>query len=859
MAGYIFPDFAIAYAVTAILTLVAVIVTWNRRANPGNIAFALVLMSLCIWSFASIFEAGGITLSEKCFWSKWQYIGIASLPPVWLYFAAEFTHQKPFNNRIRSLILVIPIITLFTAFTNEYFHLLWSDVYILPGPLHIAKYVHGPWFYVHVLYSYSLLLLGTFWLTKALLKSSQKKRKQFFIILFGVIIGWSSNILYITGRFPVEGLDITPLSFTFITFIIAWNIFQLRLFDIVPIARDTLVDNMADGVIVLDPNNIIVDINPAAKAMIGMEKSHSFLGLTLQEALPEYADVINQFKGKNDYSAEVKISEYPPRYIGFSVTTIRDSQKNDLGEIIVIFDITERKLIEAKEAEQRKLAEALANIAGTINSTLKLDEVLENILENVGKVVPHDAANIALIDSDNTVRFVKVKGYEKYGTENIVQNLECCIDDIPNLQQMAKTHKASFNPNTETDPKWNRNIQGSSWIKSYIGAPICAKGQLLGFINLDAEASNFFRKEDLPRLEAFTNQVAVAIQNAKYFQEIAESAQEMSILYKVGLAVTSGLGVEKTVTTLFNHLKNIVPIDLFFIVLLDEKKENAHYIMLQKDGQKIDFGPLSMKDHPSMTRYVLEKGKTVYIPNILSENSEFPASKTVKIPEHDELSSLGIPLIYRGIVQGAMFLQATIPNAYNPDQIRLIETIANQASIAIDNARLFDKLQVMAITDSLTGIYNRRYFFNTGESEIGRARRYESPLSIIMLDIDHFKLVNDHFGHPIGDQTLIMVTQACSVVLRKVDILCRFGGEEFVVLLPETRLDEAVIAAERIRRSIADQKLTTENGEVKVTASIGVAEFETKGETLLNLVDKVDKALYQAKGEGRNCVRVYKP
>jgi diguanylate cyclase (GGDEF)-like protein/PAS domain S-box-containing protein len=616
---------------------------------------------------------------------------------------------------------------------------------------------------------------------------------------------------------------------------------------------------MADGVIVLDPNNIIIDINPAAKAMIGMEKSHSFLGLTLREALADYADIIDQFKGKTDYSTEIKISEDPPRYLGFSVTTIRDSQKNDLGEIIVLFDITERKLIEAQEDEQRKLAEALANTAGVINSTLNLDEVLEKILENVDKVVPHDAANIALIDANNNVRFVKIKGYGKYGTEEIVQSIECCVDEISNLHQMAETHKASFNPNTDSDPEWNRNVQGSSWIKSYMGAPICAKGQLIGFINLDAETPYFFKKEYIPRLEAFANQAAVAIQNAQYFREIAESAQEMSILYEVGMAATSGLGVEKTVSTLFNQIKAIIPIDLFFIALMDDQKENAIYTMLQKDGQKIDFGPVSMKDRPSMTRYVLEKGKTVYIPDIKAKDAEFSVENMVHIPGFTERSSLGIPLILRDEVHGAMFLLATMPNAFTQDQIRLIETIANQASIVIDNAQLFEKVQVMAITDSLTGAYNRRYFFTSGESEIIRAQRYGSALSLIMLDIDHFKLVNDHFGHPVGDKTLIMVTQACSAVLRKVDILCRFGGEEFVVLLPETALDAAVIAAERIRQAISEQRLPTENGEVKVTVSIGVAELQAKTETLENLVDKSDKALYQAKGEGRNCVRVYKP
>jgi PAS domain S-box-containing protein len=310
-----------------------------------SVTFALIMISLCVWSFASVFETGAMSLEEKLLWSKCQYIGIATLPPLWLYFAAEFTHQKPFSRLVRWTILSLSAITLVMAFTNEYHYLLWSKITILPGPMHIAKYDHGPWFYVHIVFTYLLLLIGTFWLIKALLKLPPSKRRQIYILIFGLIIGWSANVLYITGLFPVEGLDITPLSFTFIAFIVSWNIFQFRLFDIVPIARDILLDNMADGVIVLDPNDIIIDINPAAQALIGKMGDRKLLGLTLWEALGEYAGLLNSFKGQPDFSTEVKISDVPQRYIGFNVSRIRDSQKHNVGKIVVIFNITKRKLI----------------------------------------------------------------------------------------------------------------------------------------------------------------------------------------------------------------------------------------------------------------------------------------------------------------------------------------------------------------------------------------------------------------------------------------------------------------------------------------------------------------------------------
>jgi len=859
MSGYVFPEFAFTYVAAAILSFVTAALAWNRRANPGNVSFALMLMSLCVWSFASIFEAGAPNLSERLFWSKWQYIGIVALPPLWLFFAADFAQQNKLKEKFRVLIMVIPLITLGMAITNEHHHLLWSNVSILPGILHITKYEHGPWFYVHIAYSYLMLFLGTYWLIKSLLKFTRNKRRQIYIIFAGLLIGWSANVWYITGLFPIEGLDITPLSFTFIAFLLFWNIFQMRLFNIVPLARDILIDNMHDGVIVLDPNNIIVDINPAAAALIGVKKRDSLLGLTLREVLKDYSDIIDGLKGKTDYSTEIQVSDHPPRFLGVNVTTISDDQKKEIGEIVVIFDITKRKLAEIEQSEQRILAQALANTAADINSSLDLDDVLENILENVGSVVPHDAANIALVDVNKIVSFEKIKVYEKYGTEEDIKAIKFKLGEIPNFRRMAKTRKAAFCSDTRNDPNWATEMQGSAWIKSYIGAPIIAKDQLLGFISLDAERPNYFREEHISRLEAFANQAAVAIMNAQYFKEISESAQEMSILYEVGLAVTSGSGLDKTVVTLFNQLKRVLPIEVFFIAMLDDAEENAVYTMFEHDGKQIDFGPVSMKDRPSLTRYVVEQCKKVYLPDTHSPDSEFPRKDMLLIPGHDPRSILGIPLLLRNKVLGAMFVEESRPNAYNQDQIRLVETIANQATIVMDNARLFEQVQQMAITDSLTGVFNRRYFFSHSEKELARAVRYGSDLALIMLDIDHFKLINDHFGHVIGDQTLIMMAQACASQLRKMDILCRFGGEEFVVLLPETSQSKARVAAERIRKAISGQHLATEQGEVRITVSIGVAGLENKDESLTDLINKADKALYQAKGDGRNCVRVYKP
>lgn len=171
--------------------------------------------------------------------------------------------------------------------------------------------------------------------------------------------------------------------------------------------------------------------------------------------------------------------------------------------------------------------------------------------------------------------------------------------------------------------------------------------------------------------------------------------------------------------------------------------------------------------------------------------------------------------------------------------------------IVDDNTELMEanlKLKEMAITDGLTQLYNHKHSYYKLEEEITRATRYGNKLSIIMLDIDHFKAINDTYGHQIGDKTLVAVSQTLKNNLREIDYAGRYGGEEFIVILPQTGLDNAYITAERIRRAI--ESTSFEEGKIKITISGGVVEF--KEESALILIGKADELLFEAKQKGRN-------
>jgi diguanylate cyclase (GGDEF)-like protein len=185
---------------------------------------------------------------------------------------------------------------------------------------------------------------------------------------------------------------------------------------------------------------------------------------------------------------------------------------------------------------------------------------------------------------------------------------------------------------------------------------------------------------------------------------------------------------------------------------------------------------------------------------------------------------------------------------------RLLFRNLKQNEAALKKA--LQEVQRLAITDSLTGLYNRRHFSKMGEDEVRRAIRYRRSLSAIMLDIDHFKRANDTYGHSVGDQILQAVAERCRQELRSVDVVGRYGGDEFVILLPENDLSAAKQVAERLRKSIAQRKLDTARGSATVTASLGVSAMNGKQTTLEDLLSRADQALYAAKQNGRNQVRL---
>jgi diguanylate cyclase (GGDEF)-like protein len=268
-----------------------------------------------------------------------------------------------------------------------------------------------------------------------------------------------------------------------------------------------------------------------------------------------------------------------------------------------------------------------------------------------------------------------------------------------------------------------------------------------------------------------------------------------------------------------------------------------------KEGKKIRYSEPKAEQLKGVLRGTVDKGKPVRIFDVAKEPGLGPDQEDIR-------SYMAVAMVSRGKVIGVMDARSTRTGAFLDQDEKIFSILAGSAALAVENALLHQKTQELTIVDDLTGLYNFRYFSRKLKTEVMRAKRYRLPLSIIMIDIDWFKRCNDTYGHLFGNRVLQGLASGINECIREVDVACRYGGEEFAVILPQTQKADAQMIGERIRRRVESGEFRTdgEDAQVKITVSSGVASYPENGETSKELIAKVDQAMYLAKGKGKNLV-----
>src|SRR6185369_446045 len=253
---------------------------------------------------------------------------------------------------------------------------------------------------------------------------------------------------------------------------------------------------------------------------------------------------------------------------------------------------------------------------------------------------------------------------------------------------------------------------------------------------------------------------------------------------------------------------------------------------------------------------ILLRRESVVIPNLPQAN--LTAELRAIVEKHSVMSLLAVPIHTKDSVLGAFVSIATQSKMFTQDDLATAAALADFTAIALENAGLFAELQRSAITDSLTGVYNTRFFHEVLGRETARADRYSTPLSLLMIDIDAFKLVNDTFGHVVGNKVLTQIAKALAHTVRNTDFVFRCGGDEFGVVLPGTDLEGAMHVAEKILHKVETGEILPSLGySGRVTVSIGLSEYH-RGSHFETLVAEADQALYMSKRASKNCAKAFR-
>jgi diguanylate cyclase (GGDEF)-like protein/PAS domain S-box-containing protein len=514
-----FNPYSLALLCTGILSLALSVLLFLRWNNRECILLGFAVLFIAEWSFFVGFESAVQNTEIKILFAKFSYFGVFNcLPFLSLFVLYYFGVRSRISRGQFFLLWIIPAIVIVLAATNEYHHLIWTSMVTPPDSAYeTLVYLRGPLYWLGVVYNYVIVVsMSVLLLMKYRRSRFSVYRNQALIIFLSTLPPWISNFLYLLRIPALQNLDLTPFGFFLTGLLIFIGLNKYRLLEIAPIARGILFDNMADGILVIDGNKNLVDVNINGRKYLRYPEEN-WMGVSLEEGAIVIPDLTTRLNTKSGFLFESKFGS--SQTIEINGQPLSDVNNRFTGWMLTIRDITSLKQIQKTEIERRQFAEALRDVSLAINSTLNLHEVLERILSSVFEFLPCNMANIALIEN-GTAHVENFHGYISPEEIEWVKAATFQVKDVQNLRMMAETGKPMYIADTRlVDYFTNPNVL------SYMGAPIKVKNKVIGFLNLDSDQANTFTSmEECDRLQAFADLAGIAIDNARMYQKMTESA-----------------------------------------------------------------------------------------------------------------------------------------------------------------------------------------------------------------------------------------------------------------------------------------------------------------------------------------------
>jgi PAS domain S-box-containing protein len=637
---------------------------WQRRATASG-AMALVMLALACaeWSLGYALEIAGVDLPTKILWGKSQYIGIITVPLSWFIFAYSHSNQGNWlTRRYIALLSIVPFITLILAFTTEMHGLIWKDIRIhTVGTFSALDFTHGFWFWIYWIYSNILLLMGTIFVFRSFNRMRGLFRRQNIVLLIAVLTPWFGNVLYVSGLSPIPNLDITPFAFTISVVVFAWGIFSFQLGNLAPVARDLLVEKMPDGMIVLDAQGNIVDINPAVQRALGIPASQA-IGQSAKDLFSAWPSLVERYVNTLEAQDEIVFGEGESRIsYELRLSPLVDSRDRLLGRVVTVHNITERKRTEEalrlSEEKYRKIYENVADVIYETDNQGHLTSISPSI-EKQGGYRPEE-----LIGRNVSEFFVYPEQYAALDAL-IIENGS--VNDFEALLKRndGSTRFASITSHIVFD----ENGQG-----------VATEGVLRDISE---------RKQAEERIKQMNAELERRV--SERTSQLQESNTYLTTLIETSIALNESLDLNEILDRILVQAHKLIPARTLNVMFVEGEQafivRRIGYEGLEKIEQDLlDFRfPISWPTfHQMYTTH-----KSIFISDTASE----PGWQNIRSSDWVR-SYIGVPLVLSDETIGFLNASHSEPNFFAEKHLSILESLAHHASVAIQNARLLDELK----------------------------------------------------------------------------------------------------------------------------------------------------------------------
>lgn len=472
---------------------------------------------------------------------------------------------------------------------------------------------------------------------------------------------------------------------------------------------NSVFEMISEMLFLVSVDGLILQINRAVSEKLGYTRDECvgkpFNILQPEQEKSEFSKIIKRLRELREGSFRIPFLTRTGNLLQVEMDLSYGTWEQQEVLIVVCRDISYRMEIEQSEREQRVLASALADVGTILNSSLNLDEVLDRILENVGKVVPNAITNIMSVEGDQA-HVIRSRGYETVGTEELLHTHIFEIKKVKNLYKMAYTFQPAVTEDTTKDPNWVP-IPESFWVRSFVGAPITFQGKLFGFINCDSDQPGFYNRSHARKLKLLADQAGIAMANATIYNDARQSARQLSLINDLTRVVLSSEDLEKTISKLLDQLKELFHAENVYLTRYKEETRTIFGLASTTSHNSVYANQYSISDEATLTKTCLDKGKAIYIQNL--QESELMAERFKRF--YDEKSLLALPMITDGKKIGAIIVGFKSFHINTEAENSIGEYAASQiASVlfkiyALKQQR--NQSELLAHTNSLVAVLNK--------------------------------------------------------------------------------------------------------------------------------------------------------